>query len=117
VSPKTDWYEAQAKKAKWSGTVDGKPAYVDCFKGQWEVACRVSSGKEGVVMFQLRNKDAIRNLAAAAAPPIPEKVLKQALRKARLDEPVGGRKHRILGFVLLVVLVAAGVFVAMTFRK
>lgn len=108
MSRKVEGYEAQAEKAAWRGTVAGKPAYVTSWRGQWEVC--VPSAKDGTVMIPLANRAAIRNLAEAADPPLPDAVLKKALKAAKRDEPIryrGAWRRRVLALALTAVLAAA----------
>jgi len=118
MATRTKWYEEQAARAPWSGTVNGRAAYIDRFKGKWEVCCRVDGKKGGVVMFPLANRAAIRNLAEAATPPLPEDLLAKALKGAVRDEPIrrpAGR--RVLGTLLLLALLAAAAWAAWRFAR
>jgi hypothetical protein len=116
MAPKTAWYDEQAAKAPWRGTVDGKEAYIDRFKGRWEVCCRVTKGGDGVIMFTLTNKEAIRRLASKAAPSIPEDVRKKLMKAAKRDVPVKAPRRpvgRIAAIVVGVLVVAAAAAVMM----
>jgi len=100
------WYEEQAESAPWRGKVNGREAYVGKFKGKWEIACRVTRGGDGMVMFRLDNKAAIRNLADAVSPPLPEALLKKAMKAATRDVPVK-KRLRLWPWLLLAALGAA----------
>ncbi|MHC4223828.1 MAG: hypothetical protein ACYSX0_20730 [Planctomycetota bacterium] len=118
MSPKAGWYGKQASKAPWQGAVGGRPAYISRWKKQWELCCRVSAGKDGVVMYKLTNRAAIRNLAETAFPPIPENILSKLLKAATRDEPIPrpmsvGRKL----LVTVVVLLAAAATVYFVFPE
>jgi len=101
VSPKADLYETQARKAPWRGKVDGQPAYIDRFKGQWEVCCRVSAGSKGLAMFKLASPDAVRRLADVASPPLPETLLAKVVRAA------GGGGSKLVAVLVLAFIIAA----------
>jgi hypothetical protein len=106
---RTEWYEEQAEKAPWRGTVNGREAYIDRWKGKYEICCRVQRGASGLVMFRLDNKAAIRNLAEAAAPPLPEALVKKAMKSSTRDEPIR-RPRRKWPWILLLVLAAAAAY-------
>jgi hypothetical protein len=113
MSPKAGWYGAQACKAPWQGSVRGRPAYIGRWKKKWELCCRVSAGKDGVVMFPLTNRAAIRNLADTASPPIPDEILSKLLKAATRDVPIArpmslGRK--LLVAVAVVLAAAAAIY-------
>ena len=112
MSAKAELYEAQASNAPWHGTVNGRPAHVACFKGQWEIGCRT---KKGVVMFKLTNRAAIRNVAELAAPPIPEKIVKKMMKGAVRDEPIPRRGSALRKLLVVLVLLAAAAYAVMTF--
>ena len=105
----TKWYEEQADKAPWRGTVNGREAYLDRFRGKWEICCRIQARGTGVMMFKLSNREAIRNLAKAVKPPIPDKILKQAMKKATRDVPIRRPKRRkvLVSFFLIALLAGA----------
>ena len=105
----TEWYEEQAARAPWRGTVGGREAYLDRFRGKWEICCRVQARGTGVIMFALSNREAIRKLAEAVKPPIPDKILVQAMKKATRDEPIRRPKRRksLLAFFLIALLAGA----------
>jgi len=110
MARKTEWYEEQAAKAAWRGTVDGRDAYVDRFKGQWEVCCRVTKGGKGVIMFTLTNKEAIRRLAEKVTPPFPDTVRKRLMKAAKRDVPVkvpGPSRAKVVAIVVLLLLAGA----------
>jgi hypothetical protein len=111
MARKTQWYEEQARKAPWRGTVNGREAYVDRWRGKGEIACRVTPHGKGLVMFPLNNKAAIRNLAAAVKPPFPEDLLKKAMRKATRDVPIPRRRRIGRWLLLLLVVLGAGAWV------
>ncbi|MHC4933678.1 MAG: hypothetical protein ACYTGV_15970 [Planctomycetota bacterium] len=118
MSPKAGWYGKQASKAPWQGTVGGRPAYIARWKKQWELCCRVSAGKDGVVMYKLTNRAAIRNLAESAAPPIPDSIVSKLLKAATRDEPIRRRMSAGSKFlVAAVVLLAAAAAVYLAFPE
>ncbi|MGH7162952.1 MAG: hypothetical protein ACREID_05670 [Planctomycetota bacterium] len=107
MAPKAPIYETQAAEAVWRGAVDGRPAFISSWKGEWEISCR---RKDGMVMFKLRNRAAIRNVAKLASPPIPQEVLDKMLKAAVRDEPIGkgsGSRRLLAAFVLIALLAAA----------
>jgi len=113
MSPKAGWYGTQASKAQWQGTVGGRPAYIARWKKQWELCCRVKAAKDGVVMYKLTNRAAIRNLAETATPPIPEGTLSKLLKAATRDEPIPRRMsvgRKLLVSVVVLLAAAAAVY-------
>ena len=110
MARKTQWYEEQARQAPWRGKVNGREAYIDRWKGKWEICCRVTPHGTGLVMFPLDNRAAIRNLAEAVSPPLPEDLLKKAMKKATRDVPIPKRR-RWGRWILLIALLGAGAYV------
>ena len=107
---RTEWYEEQAEKAPWRGTVNGREAYIDRWKGKYEICCRVNRGGSGLVMFRLDNKAAIRNLAEAASPPLPETLVKKAMKSSTRDVPIR-KPRRVWPWVALLALAGAAAYV------
>ncbi|MHC4451901.1 MAG: hypothetical protein ACYS0E_17475 [Planctomycetota bacterium] len=107
MARKTEWYEEQAAQAPWRGTVNGRDAYIDRWKGKWEICCRVTAHGKGLVMFPLNNRAAIRNLADAVKPALPEALLKRALKSATRDVPIRRPRHVVRWLLVLALLTAA----------
>jgi len=110
MARKTEWYEEQAAQAPWRGTVNGRDAYIDRWKGKWEICCRVTAHGKGLVMFPLSNRAAIRNLAEAVKPALPDDLLKKTMKGATRDVPIR-RPRRAARWILVLALLAAAAWV------
>jgi hypothetical protein len=110
MARKMEWYEEQAAQAPWRGTVNGRDAYINRWKGKWEICCRVTAHGKGLVMFPLNNRAAIRNLAEAVRPALPDDLLKKAMKSATRDEPIR-RPRRAARWILILACLAAAAWV------
>lgn len=111
MARKMEWYEEQAAQAPWRGTVNGRDAYINRWKGKWEICCRVTAQGKGLVMFPLNNRAAIRNLAEAVKPALPDDLLKKTMKGATRDVPIR-RPRRVVRWILVLALLAAAAWVS-----